>query len=98
MGLSRQEYWSGSPFPTEGDLPDPEIESASLVSPAWQVDSLPLVQPSIQRKIISTLKAHLKKGSTESIGNITSCLKMSLVRPFGSEVGRAGPCGELFLL
>ena len=31
MGFSRQEYWSGLPFPSPGDLPDPEIE---LVSPA----------------------------------------------------------------
>ena len=38
MGFSRQEYWSGLPFPSAGDLPDPEIEQAS---PAWQVDSLP---------------------------------------------------------
>ena len=26
MGFSRQEYWSGLPFPTPGDLPDPEIK------------------------------------------------------------------------
>ena len=26
MGFSRQEYWSGLPFPSPGDLPDPEIE------------------------------------------------------------------------
>ena len=26
MGFSRQEYWSGLPFPCPGDLPDPEIE------------------------------------------------------------------------
>ena len=25
MGFFRQEYWSGSPFPTPGDLPDPRI-------------------------------------------------------------------------
>jgi len=25
-GFSRQEYWSGLPFPTPGDLPDPRIE------------------------------------------------------------------------
>ena len=31
---SRQEYWSGVPFPTPGDLPDPGIEPASPVSPA----------------------------------------------------------------
>ena len=32
MGFSRQEYCSGLPFLSPGDLPDPEIESASLVS------------------------------------------------------------------
>ena len=39
MAFSRQEYWSGLPFPSPGDLPDPGIKPAS---PAWQVDSLPL--------------------------------------------------------
>ena len=34
MGFSRQEYWSGLPFPSPGDLPDPGIEPASLASPA----------------------------------------------------------------
>ena len=34
MGFFRQEYWSGLPFPTPGDLPDPGIEHASLASPA----------------------------------------------------------------
>ena len=38
--LSRQEYWSGLPFPPPGDLPDSGIES-SPVSPALQADSLP---------------------------------------------------------
>ena len=32
--FSRQEYWSGVPFPTPGDLLDPGIESASLTPPA----------------------------------------------------------------
>ena len=41
MEIPRQEYWSGLPFPTPGYLPDPGIESMSLVSPALQVDSLP---------------------------------------------------------
>ena len=39
MGSPRQEYWSGLPFPSSEDLPDPGIE---LRSPALQVDSLPL--------------------------------------------------------
>ena len=34
MGFSRQEYWSGLPFPSTGDLPDPGIEPTSLASPA----------------------------------------------------------------
>ena len=34
MGFSRQEHWSGLPFPPPGDLPKPEIKAMSLVSPA----------------------------------------------------------------
>ena len=34
MGFSRQEYWSGLPFPSPEDLPYPGIEHGSLVSPA----------------------------------------------------------------
>jgi len=34
MGFSRQEYWSGLPFPSPEDLPDPGIELGSLMSPA----------------------------------------------------------------
>ena len=45
VGFSRQECWSGFPFPSPGDLPDPGIKLMSPVSPALQVDSLP-VEPS----------------------------------------------------
>ena len=38
MGFSRQEYWSGLPFPTPGDLPDPVIKPGSR---ALHADSLP---------------------------------------------------------
>ena len=34
MGFPRQEYWSGLPFPTSGDLPNPGIEPLSPTSPA----------------------------------------------------------------
>ena len=37
MGFSRQEYWSGLPFPYPGDLPNPGIEPRS---PALQADTL----------------------------------------------------------
>ena len=38
MEFSRQEVWSGLPFPSPGDLPDPGTEPGY---PALQVDSLP---------------------------------------------------------
>ena len=38
VGFPRQEDWSGLPFPSPGDIPDPEIES---LFPAWQVVCLP---------------------------------------------------------
>ena len=42
MRSSREEYWSGLPFPFPGDLPNPKIE---LGSPALQADSLPSQPP-----------------------------------------------------
>ena len=48
MGFPRQEHWSGLPFPSLGDLPNPGSKPASPVAPALQVDSLsaePLGKP-----------------------------------------------------
>ena len=42
MEFSRQEYWSGLPFPSPGDLPDPGIKPGS---PALQADALPSEPP-----------------------------------------------------
>ena len=42
MGFSMQEYWSGLPLPSPGDLPDPGIEPGS---PALQADALPSEPP-----------------------------------------------------
>ena len=42
MGFSRQEYWTGLPFPSPGDLPDPGIEPGS---PTLQADTLPSAPP-----------------------------------------------------
>ena len=42
MGFSRQEYWSGLPCPSPGDLPDPGIGPGS---PALQADALPSQRP-----------------------------------------------------
>ena len=47
MGFSRLEYWSGLPFPSPGDLPDPGMEPGS---PALQAESLltePTGKPSV---------------------------------------------------
>ena len=42
MGFPRQEYWGGLPFPSPGNLPDPEIEPTS---PSLQAVSLPTEPP-----------------------------------------------------
>ena len=56
MGFSRQEYWSGLPCPPPGDLPDPEIEHASLMSSALAVrlftTSATWEAPSFRMKVI----------------------------------------------
>jgi len=44
MGFYQQEYWSGLPFPSPGELPDSGIEIGSL---ALQADSLPSEPPEI---------------------------------------------------
>ena len=48
MGFSRQEYWSGLPFPSPGDLPDPGIEPRS---PALRADSLTSEPPGKPKEI-----------------------------------------------
>ena len=46
MGFSRQECWSGLPFPSPGTLLNPEIESISPASEGWFFTTLPPVPPS----------------------------------------------------
>ena len=48
MGFSRQEYWSGLPFPSPGDLPDPGIEPRS---PTLEADALTSELPGKPLKI-----------------------------------------------
>ena len=52
MELSRQEYWSGLPFPLPGDLPNPVIEPMFLASPALAGGSFAAMPP---RKPLITL-------------------------------------------
>ena len=51
--LSRQEYWSGLPFPSPGDLSDPATELTSPEPPALQVASLPLEPLGLVNKCLS---------------------------------------------
>ena len=53
MEFSRQEYWSGLPFPSPRDLPDPGIEPRS---PALQVDSLLSEPPGMLVKMYREVK------------------------------------------
>ena len=53
MGFSRQEYWSGLPFPSPGHLPEPGIEPSS---PALPSDSLPSESPGNWVWLISLYK------------------------------------------
>ena len=53
MRFYRQGYWSGLPFPSQGDLPNPGIEPGS---PALQADSLPTElqgKPILQEKLLA---------------------------------------------
>ena len=45
MAFSRQEYWSGLPFPSPGDLPKPGIEPGSPASQAYSLPTEPLGKP-----------------------------------------------------
>ena len=62
MEFCRQEYWSGLPFPSPGDFPDPGIEPLS--PPALQADSLLLSQLAFQLKFFTfeSFPNHLTKG------------------------------------
>ena len=59
MGFSRQQYWSGLPFPSPGDLPDPGSKPCLL---HWQEYSLPLSH------------FEVAKFTTELIKNKESCV------------------------
>ena len=65
MGVSRQEYWSGQPFPSPKDLPDPGIKPAS---PILQEDSLP-TEPSGKS---GTQKTTTTTTSDKIIGTMTT--------------------------
>ena len=54
MGFPRQEHWSRLPFPSPGDLPNPQINPAPYLL-HWQVDSLPLSHQGNPIKTVQTI-------------------------------------------
>ena len=75
MGSSGQEHWSGLPFPSPGDLPNPGIEPWS---PALQADSLPSELPgkstytTTRKTIVLTRRTFVDKGWQKTIAHTLS--------------------------
>ena len=72
MGFSRQEYWSGLPFPSPGDLPDPGIEPRV---PTLQADSL----PSEPQGSYSILRMHQKLLVDSPVNGYLGCFLFGVV-------------------
>ena len=68
MGFSRQEYWSGLPFPSPGDLPDPGIEPRS---PALEADALASEPPG---KMLKVLTLNFTKSKMPLQGTLLLCI------------------------
>ena len=84
MVFSRQEYWSGLPLPSPGDLPNPGMEPRS---PALQADALtsePPGKPSVHKrsKIGPVRFTHIAISSCEAAVVITECLEFPVCVSF----------------
>ena len=75
MGFSRQECWSGLPFPSPGDLPDPGIEPRS---PALQADAL-LSEPMQKYMLNDSI-------SRKSLGYMNKCTLRLLIQGFNDKL------------
>ena len=64
LGFSRQEYWSGLPFPSPGDLPNPGIKPGS---PVLQADALPFEPPGKFPKTFSLVVIMLEPNFPKNI-------------------------------
>ena len=65
MECPRQEYWSGLPFPSPGDLPNPGMDSSLLCLLHWQADSLTLLPGTVLTLKISRKEPGDLQGSMD---------------------------------
>ena len=67
IGFSRQEYWSGLPFPSPGDLPNPGIKprSAALQADSFPAESLKLSFFPSEGKLLTMIKLTLSSQASK---------------------------------
>ena len=76
MESSRQEYWSGLPFPTTGDLPDPGIETTTLAFPAktgWFFTTSAIWEAPRERALWNEAHQNPEKVSDASVLSLCKC-------------------------
>ena len=78
MGFSRQEYWSGLPFPSPGDLPNPGIEPRS---PTLQANALPSELPGKPHGLYTTLNPNPNPNSPSQNTGVGSLSLLQRIFP-----------------
>ena len=81
MGFSRQEYWRGLPFPSPGDLPNPEIEPRP---PALQADAL-TSEPLGKHWAFLRLGILFSGGLKDGLRHLRNSWKLSFQSAFSSD-------------
>ena len=85
MEFSRQEYWSGLPFPSPGDLPDPGIEPWS---PALQADALPSEPPG-NPEFIYTTQENRPRSSFHVFSSVWEGGAKTVKKEYGEDRGQS---------
>ena len=93
MGFSRLEHWSGQPFPSPGDLPNPGIEPRS---PTLQAVSLPAESQGKPRSPIPMLKyVRISRNRPHAVHGRSSRNKIWRNQLSSSSSGRKLPCSKI---
>ena len=95
-GFSRQEYWSGLPFPSPGDLPNPGIKPGS---PTFQADALTSEPPGkqtmveVMKKMATSLKrSHAPAGDFWTLMGMSGSVSCGVAAPFSWVLVRTRFC------